>query len=315
MMTTPAQVVAPVIGPSSSPIFRQFKLRSGPLFRPVGATRILLAGWPGSGKTTWLLSWPRTLIIDTIGATEELPPPVHASTKCITISSWEEYRDLLKALRDDAEQNGARRQFDTVAIDELSGLCGSQHSLLAAHMIKDSKSEAIATFGKGGAGWDRLKELSSRFVFLELEALGYGWIGSCHLRRKQVELAVGGHEVRIIRDMIDSIDEMFRNRASFCLKLEKIVSNIPETIIREVAGRSIEIQTGRVTSLPVYTVGVTSATSGTVEELCKGRLLPDLRYQFNAENGHAQFKAAYDLAVEGVKAKVSASSTASAVAA
>lgn len=306
---TAPQTIVPVVGQSRNPLFRGIPLRNGPLFPPASALRIIVSGWVASGKTSILLSIPRCLIVDTERATEELPPPVHSSTQCVTVTRWEDWLEILKALRSDAETNGPRRTYDTVAIDTLSGLCGNSLSLASEFVLRESKASVLAQFGQKGAGWIRLQELATRYVALELESMGYGWIASCHLRSKQVDLQGGGSVIRTVRDITDSIDGWFRNRASYIAVVERTVRERQRMKTRMIEGQKIEVPDGEPELVSVYSVKFTTARDGEREETGKARLFPDAVFEFGPTDGWAQFLKRYEPAVAALRARVAAAAT------
>src|ERR1043165_6552508 len=180
-----SQVVSsPLTGKTLSPMWQGHGLSNQPVYRPAHELRRLMAGGLGSGQSSFFNSIPNMLIMDYERGTEELPM-VHESTHRVQVSTYEQADELLKLLEADAEKNGKSRQFKMVGIDTADSFGGSQNSVIAEYIVRDSKSDVIAQFGGNGAGWTRFNEIFGRYL-LRIEQAGYGWVACCHLKRKQV---------------------------------------------------------------------------------------------------------------------------------
>lgn len=298
-MQTVKDMMMPV---KSDPIWSKIAgLRQGPVFKPSCQQRIMLCGWPGSGKTTWVLSIPRCLVIDTEYGSDELMQ-VHKSSSRISVAKWEEVEEVLKALEADAETG--KRRFDTVAIDTADGLGGNQHSLAGEFIVRDSNADVIGAFGSNGSGWARMSELYSR-TFLRVQAAGYGYVATCHLTRKQVDDFGGGSRTMITRDLTRRCDAILRNRVGFIGVLQRKIEAVIEKGTTTVAGVKVSVVKGT-RDVPQHSV-VWRASSGdsATQEMVKSRVGIKDRMVFDETNGWSEWSKDYERAIAAAQSAAS----------
>lgn len=257
---------------------------------------MLLAGWPGSGKTTALLSIPKCLLIDAEGGSNYLPM-VHPSSARVSVSSYEDALEILKGLEADAP-NESRRAFDTVAIDTMDAFGGSQVSIFCEYVVRESGTNFISQFGSNGAGWGRLHELFAHYTH-RIRAAGYGLVATCHLRKKQYNDQFGNQRMGIVRDMTARIDGIVANAANFIGEIAKTVKVIPKIGKVNIGGKVIEREIG--TEQVIQHEVSWRSPDPERDALLKTRLPIPSAFTFTPEDFWSQFVAHYDAAVAKVR--------------
>lgn len=143
---------------------------------PAWRRRIALLSHAGVGKTTWISSNPRTLILDfEDGAADVVCPAAHR----ISVRSVAQTTKILS----DLASFGAdpQRPFDVIAFDTLD----SWVELAIQDFCAQQKISDIGDFGARGAGYARVRTP----LFQGLDSIwraGYGWICTIHLSRTTI---------------------------------------------------------------------------------------------------------------------------------
>jgi hypothetical protein len=283
------------VGDVPSSAFEPFRGRMSrePVYRPPERQRILLSGWPGAGKSSWVLSIPRCWVLDfDTRGTEELGA-VHKTSLRTSIETWEDAEKALKALEDDAK--GGRPAFDMVALDTADMMAGNACSIAAVYLARRLNMSSFSALGV--AGWNGLIELASQFM-VRLTALGYGWVATCHLRRKLVDVGGSNRHV-VMRDLTDRVDGILRGMAAYCLELSKAVmeETVRDTI--KVGGR--EMQAGaRTVSRTRYLLTMKS-TDPALEEQLKCRVPMPAVIEWTPADGWQKWAEAYQESIRKLK--------------
>ena len=150
---------------------------------------IVVLGWSGDGKTTWVSSIPRCLIIE---FSDSAGSVVGAKAHRIRVLTWAEY-DALRTLLLTSKKDGSC-PYDTIAIDT-----GDEwFDILAEKVISDynkigkhADAHNIGDVGQNGAGYGDVGDLMEKEL-RGLQAGGFGWVFTGHLREKDVEVEMGG---------------------------------------------------------------------------------------------------------------------------
>lgn len=173
---------------------------------PAWRRRILLLSHAGFGKTTWISSNPRALVLDfEDGAADVANPCAHR----VTIRSPEQLSKLVKELVTLAAD--PKRPFDVIAFDTLdTWIEWSIQCFCEAQKIVD-----IGDFGSHGAGYSRVRIP----MFQDIDRIwhaGYGWICSGHLTRSTI--TVGKVERTVVEPAVsDSFRKAIFKRCQYVL--------------------------------------------------------------------------------------------------
>ena len=264
------------------------RVQNSPFLGPLSKQRALICGWPGSGKSTLLRSIPRCIIADCERSGEGLIVPRPDLTGVWPCRRWEDLDELVSVLEEDAKTNGENRLYECVGIDTYDGLGGNQNSLAAEYIMRDSKADVVAAFGANGSGWARLAELPAR-ILIRLEAAGYGWFVTTHLRRK-----FDGSVTRITRDLTARVDAFAANRALMICELTKSVTMVQTKKSFTLPNGTLVETDGELAQRAVYRVAFSSTSDGK-EELCKARVIRSGdAFEFGVEDGWDKWNALWE---------------------
>jgi len=163
---------------------------------PPEQLRMILLSWSGEGKTTFVSSIPRCLILDFGNNAGSVVAP-HAHR--VWVKTWpqfEKLRDLLIA-----QKKAGKCPYDDIAFDTVD----EWFDVLASYIIsqwntKYSKNVAsIGEVGREGKGFSEVGALMSRELRAFDEA-GFGWIATGHLREAKIKIGEG--ELTVIRPVL-----------------------------------------------------------------------------------------------------------------
>lgn len=156
----------------------------GPRVLPFGRTRIVLLGGPKVGKTNFVCSDKRSIVLDIRGGAHA----VQRGRACvIAIPDWQTYIKTITELCA-AKRAGKLNDFDRVVID----VGNEWQQLLSSYIIDmhNSRKSSVADHAKsigelGQNGWTQLKNLGLDHLTLIYDA-GFGWTVTGHLFEKRV---------------------------------------------------------------------------------------------------------------------------------
>lgn len=305
MASQPQQSVKGIIvvpGQVDQNVWGTSKVSTTPILLPAPKQRVLIMGWPGSAKSSACASIPNCLHIDTERSAEHMPM-LHPSSARVSVSTWEEYEDVIERLKQDAEINGPARRFQTVAIDTVDGLGGNQLSIAAERVMRDSKSDVVSQFGANGAGWAALAEYCCRIGIHSIEEAGYGWVLTTHIRRKQITTEGGPTFQEICRDLTARVDQWTHNRATIACIMERRVDAEEEMKQVVVDGKTLSSPTGKMIEKSRFFCTFHSTMRG-AEKLCKARIMPAEEFEFTGKGWWSEFEARFEKARQSIMKKI-----------
>jgi hypothetical protein len=151
------------------------------------ALRFLILGRSGSGKSTWIASNPKALILDFDGKAEQIPTGVAASVKITDM------RKALRVLRTVQAEPPESRLFAHICLDSLDEAIEMAAIYLAEVETKKAKAKGahkelqdIRTYGKEGLGYQILRTFF-RNMLVGIERAGFGWTAFGHLQESIVD--------------------------------------------------------------------------------------------------------------------------------
>jgi len=158
-------------------------------FDPPPATklRMMVVGPPGAGKSTFIMSRPRCLVISLEGSAKFVSSP---RTSWVMPTSPAHYRRIIAKLEEEAKL--PNRTYDCIAFDPLDHLL----PFLDEELVKLYDSEGnrglktITEYGASGKGWSILCNTCQE----ELQRLtlwGYSWVVITHIVEKTRKTASG----------------------------------------------------------------------------------------------------------------------------
>lgn len=144
--------------------------------------RMFIVGPSGEGKTTFLSSIPRTLILDFERGACGVP---NARAHRIYVPNGKVLREIVKQLVDDGKN--PNRPYDRIGIDTVDQFVEMMNPEIAEEYRSKTKwtGDDITEYGESGAGWAKLKN-GCWSVLQELEKAGYAWTIIGHITEKTI---------------------------------------------------------------------------------------------------------------------------------
>lgn len=167
---------------------------------PVQRVCMWVSGDPGVGKTCFVNTNPRALVLDCEDKSRDV---IHATAHRVTIKDYAAFKSVFDALLEDAES--AKPSFEHVAIDSID-----QFRLYVVQFLTDEynkhRSSGRGKIGNlirdthGQSAYDAIQEHIVTGVLLKLFAAGYGWTVVGRLREKEItEIGSDGKERKVIK--------------------------------------------------------------------------------------------------------------------
>jgi len=240
--TAPA-VQAPVaVQPNTATVipaaYRQLGATIGYNPPPVKAIRVLLVSREGCGKTTFLNSIPRTLVLDFEHSAEYVRHPISGR---LHVESYEHLQSVYQLLQTDAKANN--RAFDRVCFDSVDEMV----EMYSVSLSQEKDVECIEEFGQKGAGHSLLR----RRVLHDIEALyyaGYSWLVAGQLREKQI--SVRGKDLTVWREsMPPGLAAALRYKCDFFMTVNTLRQDTPIFKDQIIGGQKVRIQQGTETKV------------------------------------------------------------------
>lgn len=175
----PVQELATGKSQPMSPFFRNLPgaKRSGFDPPPAGALRMYIVGEVGKGKTTFLCSVPRSLVLDFGRKTDHIDFDVAGR---VILPVWSYPMEKIEEIHSILYQEGVdnRRSFDMIVYDDVA----AYQRMVIDHLSKTvADGKSIKEYGKKGKGWDLVNDWLIGRWQLVMQA-GYGWMVSGHLQ-------------------------------------------------------------------------------------------------------------------------------------
>ncbi len=256
--------------------------------------RLFIVGPPGEGKSTFISSIPKSLILDFEGGADSIP-----GTKAvrITIKDHDHYLSVIKRLVDDAKDG--RKYWNRVTFDTIDEWAG----LMARQLAHEKNVEDIVEYGQKGHGWSLLKNRCWS-VAQELQMLGYAWTCVGHMTEKQITNPITKTESTVVRaSVFPSLAEAFRRNSEFYATVFNIKKEIQKTKKRRLSNqKEITVPDGP----PIWKEIFYFDCGSTPERQGKDRGVPNMKKRFEIPmiGGWDVFVKAYNEAVEEEKKKL-----------
>lgn len=257
--------------------------------KPPELARMLLLGFPKSGKTTFLASNPKAMIADWEGGARAVTNP-RAYVTDLSYDGWNRWIKLKAALLNDAKTKD--RMFDTVVIDSADEM----YAHIARSFCQKYGVESVGD-KQGTNGWNAIANMFLTEI-TPLEEAGYGVLYVSQLREKI--LKKNGEDTVYIEPVLpDSW------RRPILYRVEQIISVLSETrtefpkVTRTVNGKEVtyEDKGNPVTTRKVYLKPAASRESR--NEGCRV-CIPD-RLEIPAADGWQAYANAYAAEVKRVQ--------------
>lgn len=292
-MTT-TQTLTTSDGTSLSAKYQKWNISSA--FRPpsVSRLRFFVLSMPGKGKTTFLLSKPRTVIIDPED-TASFGYNGKASYFCP--KDGHELQAFLDFLVENA--NDPHRPFDHVAFDTGEKVLQFAIPYLTDELNAKYKKniDDIREFGEGGAGWGRVNDWFQSSLN-RLYMAGYGWTVNGHLKETDVKrkTATGWETATVYRSVLNpGVQACLYRDAQFIGFIRVAPTTISEPQTVTVGGKTITTTRSRTEKRWFLDLTVPETTNEPASVLVKQRLqefMPDT-IDITGHNGHKAFEDAY----------------------
>jgi len=158
---------------------------------------MLLLGFSGSGKTTFVSSIPRALLLSfqDNGASSIIGPRADR----LFVPDWQTYEKVANQLRSDAR--AGKRLWDTIVFDTVD----EWYNILAERVVQiwnnryNKKAESINEVGKEGRGFSDAASLLERELD-SLKSVGYSWHLTGHLTEKRINK--GDEPTTVVRPVL-----------------------------------------------------------------------------------------------------------------
>ncbi len=208
-------------------------VRSGYTPPDADRLRMFLIGPPGGGKTTFVASMPRTLILDYEDGAWGVP---RSRAHRIVVREPQQQQKILDKLV--ADSRSPNRPYDRVVFDTVDQWVELNNTDLAEQYSNNSRTirDITQDYGTKGAGYNLLRKYS--WSQLErLEKAGYSWVCVGHMSEKT--LSINDKDVTVLRPVLYSsfAQVLVRN----CELFGGIhAENETEPVYKEVRGKTIK---------------------------------------------------------------------------
>lgn len=252
--------------------------------------RLFLLGPSGMGKTTFVNSIPKTIILDFEGGSDGMPNP-RASR--VHIKDMSHFRKVVGVLIADA--NNPKRPFERFAIDSVDEFAG-----WVSDEIAEKAGVEVSEMGHG-KGWAKLRATVWKYI-RNLEMSGYTWVVVGHVTEKTVTSPVTGSETTVLRPVIfESLSQQIMRNSDFfgTIYYESTIEKEMQDVL--VAGRTVQ----KAVTRPVTNYWFNVKSFGNVPGKTRGVVdMPD-KVLLPFENGWDAFVAAYKEAEKSGAARCS----------
>lgn len=174
----PTQTVVNTAGQVVPSAYSKMGVSHGWSPTPVQRLRIFLSSDSGVGKTNFVMSNPRALIIDTEDTATDVVRP---KASHVWKPTMKYYLPLLEKLVVDGHNNA--RAYDHIVFDTFDRFTELAIQHLSAELEASGRGSNILEFGSSGAGWYRVRDFVIGWLN-QLYMAGYGWTVVGHLTEK-----------------------------------------------------------------------------------------------------------------------------------
>ena len=192
--------------------------------------RMFLIGMPGEGKTTFISSIPKALILDYENGACGIP---FARAVRVHIDNPEKHHQVMKKLIADGKAKTA--PFKHIVIDSIDQCV----DMLGEELGTEKKVEHFSEYGDKGAGWGLLR---NRF-WMDVEALqsaGYSWTIIGHMTEKTIR--VNKQDITVQRPCIyDSINKLVYRNCDVFARMSSITKVERPDVEKIINGRPVNV--------------------------------------------------------------------------
>lgn len=292
-MTSTVNPVIPMQGTEIPSDYAALGVETGYKPKQPNQLRFYIIGPSGGGKTSFVSSIPRALILDFEDGAWGVPNPRASRIVC---KSAEKFDLLHKKLIEDAKNN--RRPFDFIVFDTIDQFI----EIMGVKLAVEYEVQDITDYGAKGAGWSLLRNACWDRISA-LERVGYSWIVLGHITEKTI--TVSNKEKTVTRPVLfDSFSKQIQRNSEMFMMISPVEEMVQQ--YREVQGR--KIATKLEPTIRYYMEATTSAGFATTQTKVRGVPNMSMRIQlpdtFSAspQYGWDVFCLEYNNAVNQIKA-------------
>ncbi|MBV6342613.1 AAA family ATPase [Candidatus Magnetobacterium casensis] len=232
---------------------------------------------PGCGKTTFMGSIPKSILLDFEGEARFLVAP---QAKILTITDGNDFQDIIDWLCAEGPKGSG---FSTVSIDTLNlmvrycipHLTNQHNNKIRAKTGSDTGGgrliDDIREYGQGGAGWGKINDYFL-LTFLRLKVAGYGICASGHCRTETVEdvSSTTGSRTVIRSTLNPGVLDYIQQMTQFCCRIRHGLTT--ETVpLKNAKG---EVVSSEITKTRRYLLDLLATSSSPQSEaIVKARLV------------------------------------------
>ena len=294
----PTTAVAPLSVPKIPADYAALGVVGG--YQPPAAERLrfFIIGPSGDGKTSFVASIPKTLILDFEGGAWGIPNPRAVRIVCKTYKTFKAiYEKLI------IDGKAGRRAWDRVVFDTLDQFVEMMNPMIAlAHHTANWKGTDITDYGGKGAGWAILKNECWKHV-TDLEQAGYAWSCVGHVTEKTI--TINNKDRTVIRPVLfDTFAKLVARNSDYFINVHSKIEAVQQ--YKVVSGKQYPSGTKDV---PVYVMSGSAIGSSLATQQTKQRGVPTmpatirLPDTMSGESGWEAFCTAYYQSVEEVRSK------------
>ncbi len=254
--------------------------------------RLFIVGPSGEGKTTFISSIPRTMIIDFDDGANAVPG---GRATRIHVRDYAHFDSIIGKLV--ADNTKGVRHWDRVAIDTIDELIA-----MLKHQLEEEKGvEDITEYRSTGYGYNLILQ---RFwsKMLDLEHAGYTWAIVGHMRTiEEVDPATKKPVTRIRESVYPGVAKKILTKSDFKLTVYCIPHTVEKKAVKTLPdGRKIEVPAGTETKLVYY---VDSMTTEARDGKQRGVSTMERKIEVPLVDGWDVFKQKYETAVLAERSK------------
>jgi len=260
--------------------------------KPAEALRLFVVGPSGEGKTTFVSSIPRNVILDYDNGANAIPG---GRATRLHVRTYEQLDMYVKKLVEDAK--AGRRHWDRVTFDTIDELIA-----MIKHRLEEEKGvEDITEYRSTGYGYNAILQRFWSLV-LDLEQAGYTWAVVGHMKTvEETDPATKKPMTRVRESVYPGVAKKILTQSDFKLTVYSISQTTEKKAKRKLPdGREIEVPAGTETRQVFFVDSMTTS-----ERDNKSRGVPSMERKFELPlvGGWDAFKAKYDAAVAVERAK------------
>ena len=269
-------------------------MKSGYDPKAAEALRLFIVGPSGEGKTTFISSIPRTVIIDFDDGANAVP---NGRATRIHVKDYAHFESIIaKLVADNAK---GQRHWDRVAIDTIDELIA-----MLKHRLEDEKGvEDITEYRSTGYGYNMILQ---RYwsMMLDLEHAGYAWAVVGHMRTiEEVDPATKKPVTRIRESVYPGIAKKILTKSDFKLTVYCLNQTVEKKALKTLPdGRKIEVPAGTETKQTYF---VDSLTTEARDGKQRGVSSMDRKMEIPLCGGWDIFREKYETAVKVEKERQS----------